>query len=249
MTGPGCDAVRDLLPEVALDVADARDRARVLAHTETCADCRRELAATVTVVEDLAALAPPVEPPAGFDQRVLAALTPAVDRPPTPSPVTALSEGRSQGRPEARPIRRRAPRRSRPLLALAAALVLLAGMAGWAIGHTSPSHPAPADVAAASLRAGPDVVGRVLLAGGAHPWLAMAVRSDPSWGTPGATAVRCQVETPGGAMVTVGTFALSAQGYGYWSAPVPPGTVVVGARLIDPLGGVVAAATFPAVRL
>lgn len=272
MTGLACEVVRELLPEVALDVADARDRAQVLAHTEICADCRRELAATVTVVEDLAALAPPAEPPAGFDQRVLAALGPTVDLRPssslpldaTPSasvpvaPVPAASPVLvATSAPVASPVPAATPastrlgglRRSRPLLALAAALVLLAGVAGWVIGHNGPSRPAPADVAAASLKAGPEVVGRVLLAGGVHPWLAMAVRSDPSWGTTAATAVRCQVETPDGTMVTVGTFALATQGYGYWSAAVPPGTVVVGARLVDPTGDVIAAATFPAVRL
>jgi hypothetical protein len=66
-----CAAVRHALPELALGIADGEERASALDHLEGCADCRRELAELSTVADDLLALAPEREPPAGFEARVL----------------------------------------------------------------------------------------------------------------------------------------------------------------------------------
>ena len=325
MTSPDCEAVQELLAEVALDVADARDRAQVLAHTEGCAACRRALAAAVASAEGLAALAPPVDPPAGFDLRVMEALarvqasgavpTPSAPVPSAPTPSGPSRTGRSHtgpnrtGRSRTEPSRPGSsrPRRSRtapdytdashtdsshtaprprlsphhrPLLAAAAVLALLigvSGVVGWAIGRSGATPHTPNGVIAAPLKAGPQVLGQVLLTAGPHPWLAMAVTTGAgTWPATGRTApdatapqgaatpqgattpqgvtttgttVRCQVETAAGGMVDVGTFSLPTGRYGYWSAPVPAGTVVVGARLVDSLGGVIAAAAFPPTRL
>src|ERR687887_2206262 len=77
---PECVATRDLIPEVAAGVAAGDQRARALRHLSGCADCQRELAATAEVVDELLLLAPPLEPPAGFESTVLAGFTPAVPR-------------------------------------------------------------------------------------------------------------------------------------------------------------------------
>jgi hypothetical protein len=60
-----------VLPELALGIADGEDRALALEHLTSCADCRRELEELSTVADDLVALAPRQEPPAGFEGRVL----------------------------------------------------------------------------------------------------------------------------------------------------------------------------------
>ncbi len=74
--GAGCEAVRDLLPELAAGVAAGDDRARALAHLAGCPDCRRELAELSAVIDELVLLAPPREPSPGFESAVLSALTP-----------------------------------------------------------------------------------------------------------------------------------------------------------------------------
>jgi len=67
-----CEDVRELAPETALDVLDAAVRADVLAHVATCASCRDELAALSAAADALLLAVPPVEPPAGFELRVVA---------------------------------------------------------------------------------------------------------------------------------------------------------------------------------
>jgi len=72
MTDPiQCQEVQDLAPEVAIGVASAQDRAGVLGHTGTCADCAALLLELSALVDDIAALAPTHEPPAGFESDVL----------------------------------------------------------------------------------------------------------------------------------------------------------------------------------
>jgi hypothetical protein len=71
-----CHEIRELAAELALGIADGRDRARVLEHLADCADCRREVESFSAVADELLALAPEQEPPLGFELRVLRALEP-----------------------------------------------------------------------------------------------------------------------------------------------------------------------------
>ena len=71
-----CHEIRELAAELALGIADGRDRARVLEHLADCADCRREVESFSAVADELLALAPAQEPPLGFELRVLRALEP-----------------------------------------------------------------------------------------------------------------------------------------------------------------------------
>ena len=77
---PDCEEVRELSAEVALGIASGEDRARVLDHTAGCLDCRRELERLTAVGDELMVLAPEAEPSRGFEERVLARLTPAKER-------------------------------------------------------------------------------------------------------------------------------------------------------------------------
>jgi Putative zinc-finger len=73
-TRAGCDEVREVAPELALGIADGKERAEALAHLASCAACRSYLAELTDVADDLLALTPSEEPPVGFETRVLTEL-------------------------------------------------------------------------------------------------------------------------------------------------------------------------------
>ena len=66
-----CERVRELAPELALNIASGDDRAEALQHLASCSECRNELESISEVADGLLFLAPPVEPPPGFETRVL----------------------------------------------------------------------------------------------------------------------------------------------------------------------------------
>ncbi|HEY7489253.1 MAG TPA: zf-HC2 domain-containing protein [Streptosporangiaceae bacterium] len=71
-----CAEIRDLIPEIAAGVAAGDERARALAHLSGCQECRRELAVTADLVDEMLTLAPSKEPPGGFESRVMTRLAP-----------------------------------------------------------------------------------------------------------------------------------------------------------------------------
>jgi len=71
---PRCAEVRLSLPEFALGTLTGQERARVLEHLGTCAECRRELHSFVEVGDELLLLTPTAEPSVGFESRVLESL-------------------------------------------------------------------------------------------------------------------------------------------------------------------------------
>jgi anti-sigma factor RsiW len=68
----GCEEIRLVAPEAALELLDGAARAEVLTHVADCTPCRAELAELSNTADALLVVAPAVEPPAGFDGRVLA---------------------------------------------------------------------------------------------------------------------------------------------------------------------------------
>ncbi len=116
MTVPNCDPGR--MAELSLGTLEGRERAEALAHLDVCPDCRKELAAYSNVVDRVVAATPEVEPPVGFESRVMARV--GADRP--------------------------ARRHRRPLMALplAAAIAVALALGGYAVGHHTGSdgdHP------------------------------------------------------------------------------------------------------------
>jgi hypothetical protein len=67
-----CAALREIAGELALDMLGGEERATALAHLETCPECRHEVALLTDAAEELLVLAPDIDPPDGFDQRVVA---------------------------------------------------------------------------------------------------------------------------------------------------------------------------------
>lgn len=214
MSDRRCDAVDDLVAELALGVATARERAGALAHVERCTGCRQLLDELVAVTDDLVALAPPVGPPAGFESKVLA----AIER-----------ERRDGGR---------AARRWRRPVAVAAVAAVAAGCgAGWLV-HDAASGGTSYRAASGEFRSGGRDVGEVMVMPGTTPWLSVRVHMA-------STPVRCEVETSSGRSITVGTFWVRG-GHAYWAAPLPHGTDVTGARLMEGSRVVAVAAVDPA---
>jgi predicted anti-sigma-YlaC factor YlaD len=71
----GCAQVRDLAPELALGLLNGGERAAVLAHLEVCPSCQALICELAEAADRLPLLATEAEPPAGFERRVLHALT------------------------------------------------------------------------------------------------------------------------------------------------------------------------------
>lgn len=69
------------LVDLALGLVDGPDRARMATHLSGCAACREEYDDIVGTLREVLAVAPEVEPPIGFDGRVLARLLPPADGP------------------------------------------------------------------------------------------------------------------------------------------------------------------------
>lgn len=76
MTAPaGCAQVREVAPELALGVLGGAPRAEALVHVGSCTRCRAFVGELAETVDLLMVLAPPVEPPMGFEQAATRRLT------------------------------------------------------------------------------------------------------------------------------------------------------------------------------
>lgn len=142
----------DMAVELALGLATGRDRAGSLAHLVECSSCRGRVDGLRETGDGLLLLAPPAEPPAGFEQDVLASLRAA--------------------RPSA------APRRLRPMLLAAAALLVVAAIGiGIVLGQRASSPSDGLSTATMRTPAGVDV-GTVWRHPGQPSWLFVSV---PGW--------------------------------------------------------------------
>jgi hypothetical protein len=75
-----CQEIRELLPELALGIAEGDDRGRALDHLADCPDCRRRLTELSETADELLLLAPTEEPTGGFETRLLERLQPRAPR-------------------------------------------------------------------------------------------------------------------------------------------------------------------------
>jgi hypothetical protein len=185
VTHMDCDSLSDVAPELALEVLDGRERADALAHLEVCARCRRLVSTMAADADVLLLIAPPADPPPGFDQRVLRSLAARAKRTATPAVrrdrrgSDALPDRASEPRPSPPPpsrgrLRTPSRRRSRAL----ASLALAASVAAVSFVLGTGTTPSPA-LATAEMRTGDgDVVGRVLVHTGDPAALLVTV---PGW--------------------------------------------------------------------
>jgi anti-sigma factor RsiW len=194
-----CDETRELAAELALGVADGEARARVLEHTASCADCRRELERFSAIADDLLVLAPEHEPPLGFELSVLRAIQPP------------------------RPTRRRG---LRWLVAVAAVLVAVSVTAGAMLVGFRDERRLAEHYRATLAQANGSYFGAVRLhdAAGAPAGVVFAYRGSPSWITvtvvPGerASVERAEVVDRRGRRIPLASFVLAD---GVWGGALP----------------------------
>jgi hypothetical protein len=223
MSDLSCARMRELAPELALDVLTGYERATAQAHLGVCPQCREYVSSLTQIGDRMLTLVPAVEPPVGFEDRVLARMG-------LTTPVQA-------------------PRRRWWPMALVAAAVaaVVFGFGGWmAADMTTDGTPVAADgnhqvLRFAQLRSSSQQqVGQLFTYEGTPSWVWMSVATpDPNVGT-----VWCQLEKQDGTFIPIGKFELSG-GKGSWGAQlkVDPNTVV-GARLTSDQGTVLASASF-----
>lgn len=220
MSDLNCTRMRELAPELALDILSGYERATAQAHLGQCPGCRAYVNSLTQVSDTLLTLVPGVEPPVGFEDRVLSRMGMAPRQPRQPQ------------------------RRWFPIAVAAAVAALVFGVGGWVIGGIAMSHTgveaSGVEFRFAALHTADNrQIGQVFTYEGQPPWMYMSVTDEPD-----VTTVACQLVRNDGTEVPVGTFALSG-GKGSWGAELKfdPGTVV-GARLVDSHGAVLATATF-----
>jgi hypothetical protein len=214
-SGPDCVGLHEVAAELALGLLEGTARGEALAHLSTCAPCRAHVQELAEAADQLLALAPEGEPPAGFESVVI---------------------GRIEGERGPRVAGHR--RRSRLLLA-AAAVVLVA--CGVLAGHlmTDGGGEGDGELAWTSMVApGGEQVGEVWRYGADEATLVVSV---PAWadidGTDGPRyAVRLALED--GGRVDVGDFALG-DGTSSWglTTPVDAGSITA-VSVIDDTGRV-----------
>lgn len=236
LNGMSCAEFSDVAAELALGVLTGRERADALAHLDHCDACREHVSQLTMTGEELLGLLPSMEPPPGFETRVMARLgmTPAV----TPAPF-----GKKAHKPAKLGLH------SRRLLAAAAAVVALAGSAlgGWGLhAATSPASAHASELSSATLlTASHENVGEIYVYNGTQRrWMYMSVDMDKDAAHRTGTVI-CQMQEANGQVMNVGTFNL-ADGYGSWGSPAwTGGEAPVSARLLATDGTVLATATFP----
>lgn len=229
---PDCVSVRDLIPELAAGVAAGDERARALKHLAGCASCRAELEQAAKVIDDLLMLAPGHEPPAGFEQAVLAAIA----SPPPGAGPAAVSSRRAFPARLARGTRRpgtrrlgatRGPgtRRRTVLRTGAAALVVVAAAVSSAVAvwqstaadrqlaasyHKTLAVAAGSSFTAATIYTGHRSAGHVFAYQGVPSWIFLTIQA-----TPGSGAYDAWLVTRDGARVELGQVAV-ADGKASW---------------------------------
>lgn len=146
-----CAELDAVAAELSLDLLTGEQRAEALAHVAECAACRARVAELTAAADRIVQMIPGAEPSAGFEERVLDALGP----PPA------------------------APRRSgrRPWFALAAAIVLVLGVAGaLAIAARRDTGISPREAAMVTPKG--DDVGDVYVSDDSPSWVFVSV---PAW--------------------------------------------------------------------
>jgi hypothetical protein len=231
----GCGEFADVAAELALGVLTGRERAQALMHLDQCDACRESVRKLTMTGEELLGLLPAIEPPPGFETRVMEGIGLAT---PVPRPVTRIDQARhrvQKGRMGKGPASR-----TRRMLATAAvvAAFVVTGLGGWGLHAATSSPPASALSSAPLLSASHQTVGELFVYSKSPWWMYMSVATNS-----GSATVLCQLEGADGRFTTVGSFKLTG-GYGYWGSPVPANVgTVTGARLIGTDGTVLATAS------
>lgn len=187
-----CADVEALAAELALGTVSGAERAGALDHLAGCAACRELVDQLARAADNLLLLAPVVEPPPGFESKVLSRMRVA--------PVREL----------------RRPRRRRLALRIAAA-ALVAAMSGAGVAWLTENGDRPADIRTVLIA---DDEGqwtcRAMVYGDDPTWLVVSLdRVDGSRNSYSVEALHAGSPEP----VRLGTFALDG-GHGTFARPL-----------------------------
>lgn len=223
--GADCPEVEALAAELALGIVSGSERAAALSHLSHCPTCRRLVEELSAVADPLLLLAPQAEPSIGFESRVLAATT----APDASRPVVAI----------ARP--RRSPRRTSLWAALAAVVVLVAGLGGLLVGR---SFDQSGEVRTAlAVTANGAATCRAFAYGDRQAWVFVSLDAPPAWNADYTVEVTTE---GGGRAAAVGHFHL-ANGSGSLGTTVDvPASHLRAVRVLDASGALRYEANFRA---
>jgi hypothetical protein len=225
-----CAKTREVLPELALGIADGEQRALALEHIAGCSDCRRELEELSSLADELIALAPGREAPPGFENRVL-------DR---------LNARQPRRRPARRRLRRLAFAAAVPAVAAATALAMSVSyssdrrLASQYRSALQGAHGTYFQSARLKTPAGP-VAGIVFAYQGSPSWLFYVLGGSYSSGV-----YKEQIVTRSGRTLTLPPFRLINGSWGV-ATPVPVRDIAL-VKLIRQPGGAPLKATLPSVE-
>ncbi len=190
----GCAELEEMAAELATGALTGEQRAAALHHLGSCEPCRQAVDELARATDAMLLVAPPEEPPAGFESRVLAR--------------TGLDRGRSSTR------RARRPRRL--VVAAAAAVVALATGVGALVVEQRGSG-SPVTVRTALTRpSGGQSLCRAVAVGTSPTWLVVSI--DQPGGDSDHYVVEA-VPARGGPARLVGTMQITG-GHGTVGAPV-----------------------------
>lgn len=209
----------DDLVELALGSRPAADESALAEHLATCPPCRASYDEIAGALESVLPASPAVGPPAGFEDRVLAAI--------------GVQE---------KPVRRRRGRGRLLVAAAAVAGLVVGGAVGGVIGAATQEGERPAAESpgtAALVTATGETVGAVLTGSyDEHGVLVLQVEDGP----PGMHYT-CRLVLADGSTRGGGDWVLPASGEGVWVARAPEGTTSV--ELVTDTGQVWSQARIP----
>lgn len=200
MTKPWtCTQVEEVGAELTLGLLSGNERGAALDHLESCARCSEVAAVNAAVIDRLLVAGPRVEPPAGFETRVLEAIDAA-------RPVSPL---RSRRRPV--------------LVGLAAAAAVTVVLVTLGLGMLGRSGSQSRTRVADMIGTDGTTVGKVEL--GRSPTTVLVAL--PGWYEPAGieTTYRMTVTTGDGRAVDIGPLHLDESGTWSGALPVDPSTV------------------------
>lgn len=232
----GCDFVESVAAEFALGSLTGADRSIAIAHLDACDRCRALVKHLSSAADSLLLMAPEMEPPAGFEVRLLARRERAMSGAASPVGVSVAAPAANEISASITPLR---PRARLAVGAVAAAAVAVAGVG---IGFAVAPRPASRPAALVSLRSAPltdrgATLGEVVISEGSPSWVLMTL-DKPGW----SGWVECQV-TSGGHARNIGSFFV--RNSGSWGVQMSSsGRAVTSARIIGPTGAVLATARF-----
>jgi hypothetical protein len=202
-----CRQCHDFAAELALDVLPALERAATLVHLDRCTTCRDAVSSLALTADRLIELLPQAQPPAGFEHKVLASLTP-------PSPHTQ--------------------QQWRMPVAIVIVTALIA--TGWILDRVhrdltsaqvkgSTGNDTNADerivlyapLTTVEQPTGEHQIGHAYAYPGSPSWIYLSLDANTS---PVSETIHCEVVRRDGSTVPVGTFPLN-HGHGTWGGPAP----------------------------